>query len=363
MRRSSSGCTARPAPGRTVRRSAIRYRGRDGEPYRSWARGDQQTPAHPLDSTRRPRKATSRSMAGASGETTWTGPKRPGRVESTIWTRAKASACSAASSGSSAGCPVARARSQPCASRSYRRICSRSAPVAAPSGPRIAAVESSGLAEGGQQHRGRLPVGPHEVFVRRAGAAAGRWPVGEQRGEDAVHPDQVADQLAHGPVRARGRRCPLLGSNGADQFADRGQRAVELVERTADTYGHGPPLTVTPPAAALGQPAPGGAQTVNDTGVAPPLARPDLPSLPRRDPELRLAAQLTAAPNHLGSWPSRSCWSSPTHATWPSGRSSTAGTSSSSLTSTTWSTRSAQPATESRPVWSSSSPRPPCISS
>ena len=68
-------------------------------------------------------------------------------------------------------------------------------------------------------------------------------------------------------------------------------------------------------------------------------------------------------PNHLGSWLSRSCWSSPTHATWPSGRSSTAGTSSSSLTSTTWSTRSAQPATESRPVWSSSSPRPPCISS
>jgi hypothetical protein len=61
-------------------------------------------------------------------------------------------------------------------------------------------------------------------------------------------------------------------------------------------------------------------------------------------------AQLAAAPNHAGRWLSRSCWSSPAHATWPSGRSSTAGTSSSSLTSTTWSTRSAQPATESRPV-------------
>ena len=33
------------------------------------------------------------------------------------------------------------------------------------------------------------------------------------------------------------------------------------------------------------------------------------------------------------------------------------------LTTTTWSTRSAQPATESRPVWSSSRPRPVCISS
>ncbi|MDP9843149.1 hypothetical protein J2853_002360 [Streptosporangium lutulentum] len=45
----------------------------------------------------------------------------------------------------------------------------------------------------------------------------------------------------------------------------------------------------------------------------------------------------------MGSWLIRSCWSSPTHATWPSGRSSAAGTSSSSLTSTTWSTRSSQP--------------------
>jgi hypothetical protein len=45
-----------------------------------------------------------------------------------------------------------------------------------------------------------------------------------------------------------------------------------------------------------------------------------------------------AALNHLGNWPSSSCWSSPTHATWPSGRSSAPGTSSSSLTSTTWST-------------------------
>ena len=29
----------------------------------------------------------------------------------------------------------------------------------------------------------------------------------------------------------------------------------------------------------------------------------------------RLCIQLTGAPNHLGSWLSRSCWSSPTHAT------------------------------------------------
>ncbi|EFH80045.1 GTF3C1; general transcription factor IIIC, polypeptide 1, alpha 220kDa [Ktedonobacter racemifer DSM 44963] len=47
-------------------------------------------------------------------------------------------------------------------------------------------------------------------------------------------------------------------------------------------------------------------------------------------PHLRV--QLTAAPNHFGSMVRRSCRSSPTHATWPSGRSSTAGTSSSSLT-------------------------------
>jgi len=47
---------------------------------------------------------------------------------------------------------------------------------------------------------------------------------------------------------------------------------------------------------------------------------------------LQLRAQLLASPNHFGSWLSRSCWSEPTHATWPSGRSSTAGTSSSSLT-------------------------------
>lgn len=41
------------------------------------------------------------------------------------------------------------------------------------------------------------------------------------------------------------------------------------------------------------------------------------------------------APNHLGSRLNRSSWSSPTHATWPSGRRSTAGASNSSLTSTT----------------------------
>jgi AcrR family transcriptional regulator len=87
-----------------------------------------------------------------------------------------------------------------------------------------------------------------------------------------------------------------------------------------------------------------------------PASQPAL----RRRPHLRV--QPTGGPNHRGSWLSSSCWSSPAHATWPSGRSSAAGTPSSSLASATWSTRSAQPATDSRPVWSSSSPRPPCIS-
>lgn len=56
---------------------------------------------------------------------------------------------------------------------------------------------------------------------------------------------------------------------------------------------------------------------------------------------------LVPRPNQVGRCATRSRWSSPAHATCPSGRSSTAGASSSSLTSTTWSTRSAQPATES----------------
>ncbi len=61
----------------------------------------------------------------------------------------------------------------------------------------------------------------------------------------------------------------------------------------------------------------------------------DRASTGRADTAPRQRLTGTRAPNHRGRWRSRSCWWSPTQATWPSGRSSTAGTSSSSLPSTT----------------------------
>ena len=56
------------------------------------------------------------------------------------------------------------------------------------------------------------------------------WLVGEQRGEYPVHPDQVVDQPAHRPVRTRGRRRPLFGSDLGDQLTDRSERAAELLD-------------------------------------------------------------------------------------------------------------------------------------
>ncbi len=85
--------------------------------------------------TGRPSRATRRSMAGASSATGWAGSNRPVRGTVRSWTRAKASACSARSSGRSADWPVAWARSQPWARRSAMRRCSRSAPEAGPNGP------------------------------------------------------------------------------------------------------------------------------------------------------------------------------------------------------------------------------------
>jgi len=55
--------------------------------------------------------------------------------------------------------------------------------------------------------------------------------VGEQCGEDPIHPDEVVDQLAHRPVRAGGRRRPLFGPDLGDQLSNRCERAAELLDR------------------------------------------------------------------------------------------------------------------------------------
>ena len=101
-------------------------------------------------------------------------------------------------------------------------------------------------------------------------------------------------------------------------------------------------------------------QLPSETYVNAPDFAPDVVDVepgkppPAAPPEGRICRSGETAPsahgsaNHLGSWLSSSCWSSPTHTTWPSGRSSAAGTSSSSLTSTTWSIRSPSPPPEPR---------------
>ena len=89
---------------------------------------------HGVHGTGRPVNAASRSMAGALSRIGCGSANRPARGWLGSWARANVSACSARSSGSSAATPVAWTRSHPCASRSTMRHCSRSAPVAAPTG-------------------------------------------------------------------------------------------------------------------------------------------------------------------------------------------------------------------------------------
>ncbi len=73
---------------------------------------------------------------------------------------------------------------------------------------------------------------------------------------------------------------------------------------------------------------------------------------------LRTRGQPADMPNQRARWSSRSCWCSPIQATWPSGRSRMAGTSSAAAGSAMRSTRSDQPSTVRRSVRSRTRPRP-----
>ena len=71
----------------------------------------------------------------------------------------------------------------------------------------IGAFEDSRLLERGLQPGCRIAVGANGVVFDVVSGPATWWRlVGEQTGEDTVHPDQMVDQLAHRPVRTRGRR-------------------------------------------------------------------------------------------------------------------------------------------------------------
>ena len=71
----------------------------------------------------------------------------------------------------------------------------------------IGAFEHSGAAERGLERSCGVAVGAGRIVFGVVRRRPGRRRLAvEQRGEDPVHPDQVADQLAHRPVRAWGRR-------------------------------------------------------------------------------------------------------------------------------------------------------------
>ncbi len=155
--------------------------------------------------TGRPRKATNRSIAGPRSATIWAGPKRPARAcRSARCRRRRATA----RPDHQAARPIALWPGRgPSRGRAGRRDGSAVVRRRWPSrADRDNCVRGLQADERGLQRDGGIAVGANGiVFDVVSGRPRRRRLVGEKRGEDPVHPDQVVDQFAHRPVHARGR--------------------------------------------------------------------------------------------------------------------------------------------------------------
>jgi hypothetical protein len=134
--------------------------------------------------------------------------------------------------------PVAWARSHPCARRSARRSCRRSAPVAPCRRPRMASLEDPGRGESCQQRSYRGLISPDRVVAEVVGSLIRRGAAVDQGCKRQIHRDQVIDNVADVPFRARRRRLPLIGADRGGHIADGLARTREIL-RVRGLLPHG----------------------------------------------------------------------------------------------------------------------------
>ncbi|HZA15476.1 MAG TPA: hypothetical protein VE645_01035 [Pseudonocardiaceae bacterium] len=96
----------------------------------------------------------------------------------------------------------------------------------------VAPLENTGVRECCLYHPAGVAICASGIIAEDVGAAFGRGLARSPGRRRHIDADQMIDQLAHGPLGARGRRGPLVVSDPGDQLFDGAQRPVR-----SSTYG------------------------------------------------------------------------------------------------------------------------------